>query len=202
MRVADVTVTVGPDSVGFRLNEEAMTFGGQQLTASDLAIARGWADFGDPSCLADLDPDIVSRGTACMQQIVATSVDKVKTKPEPMPMILVGGGSIIVKDIPQGVSDMLRPNHAGVANAIGAAIGQVSGEIDRIFTIVTDQDRKEALEQARQEAMAKAIEAGASESSLEITEIDSFPLQYLPGGATRIVCRAVGDLEIKEMAYG
>lgn len=195
-------VSVGPDSVGFRLTEEALVFGGDQLTASDIAVAGGWADFGDKSRLTALDPDMVSAGAQSIQRIVAEAIDKVKTNPEPVPLILVGGGSILVNSEPEGVSEMLRPEHAGVANAIGAAIGQISGEVDRIFTIENGEDREKALEQARGEATAKAIGAGAVASSVEITDLDTFPLQYLPGGATRVTCRAVGNLEIKELAHG
>ncbi len=201
VRLTDGKITIGPDSVGFALTEEALIFGGDQLTTSDLAVAGGWVEFGDPSLLADLDLQVVSGGAEGIQQIIATAIDKVKTNPDPVPMILVGGGSILVNEKPAGVSEMLRPDHAGVANAIGAAIGQVSGEIDRIFTIETEEDREKALEQARGEAIDKAVEAGASETSVEITDLETFPLQYLPGGATRIVCRAVGNLESKELEY-
>src|SRR3546814_8963147 len=34
-------VSVGPDSVGFRLHSEGLIFGGDTLTASDVAVARG-----------------------------------------------------------------------------------------------------------------------------------------------------------------
>lgn len=202
VRAIDGKVTVGPDSVGFRLSEEALIFGGEQLTASDIAVAGGWADFGDRAHVGSLDPDVVSSSATCIQEMVATAIDKVKTSPAPMPMILVGGGSILVKDRPAGVTEMMRPDHAGVANAIGAAIGQVSGEVDRIFTIVDRVSREEALQEARREAIALALEAGAAPGSVEVTDLETFPLQYLPGGATRVACRAVGNLEIKEVVNG
>lgn len=195
-------VSVGPDSVGFRLTEEALIFGGEQVTASDLAVAGGWAEFGDPTALSGLDPQIVSDGAACIQSIVTSAIDRVKTSPDPLPMILVGGGSVLVNVAPEGVSEMLRPEHAGVANAIGAAIGQISGEVDQIFTIENADDRAKALEQASAQATAKAVKAGATAGSVEIVDLDAFPLQYLPGGATRVTCRAVGNLEITEMAHG
>lgn len=195
-------VSVGPDSVGFRLADEALVFGGTQLTASDLAVAGEWAEFGDRSHLTGLDPKVLHDGAACMQNLIADAIDRVKTSPGPLPMILVGGGSVLVNATPDGVSEMLRPDHAGVANAIGAAIGQISGEVDRIFTIEGPDEREIALEKAKNEATAKAIEAGASVGSIEIVDLDTFPLQYLPGGATRVTCRAVGDLEVKEMVHG
>ena len=36
-------IEIGPESVGFRLREEALIFGGNVLTASDIAVASGQA---------------------------------------------------------------------------------------------------------------------------------------------------------------
>ena len=41
------TVTVGPDSVGYRLTEKALVFGGDTLTATDIAVRLGMANIGD-----------------------------------------------------------------------------------------------------------------------------------------------------------
>ena len=92
---------------------------------------------------------------------------------------------------------MLKPEHAGVANAIGAAIGQVSGEVDRIYAITDEESRKCALSDAETQAIEQAVAAGADRSSIETVNIEAVPLQYLPGGATRVVCRVVGDLAMK-----
>ena len=118
--------------------------------------------------------------------------------PGDIPMILVGGGSVLVSETPRGVSEMMHPDHAGVANAIGAAIGQVSGEVDRIYNIADSEARSEAFADAKAQAKADAISAGAAPDSVEIVNIEAVPLQYLPGGATRVVCRAVGDLAMAE----
>ncbi len=47
---------VGPQSVGYKLTEEALIFGGKTLTTSDVAVALGLADFGDKAAVADLRP--------------------------------------------------------------------------------------------------------------------------------------------------
>ena len=43
--------SVGPVSVGYKLLKEGQSFGGNILTASDIAIAGGYAQFadGDPT---------------------------------------------------------------------------------------------------------------------------------------------------------
>jgi N-methylhydantoinase A/oxoprolinase/acetone carboxylase beta subunit len=187
-------VTVGPDSVGFELREKARIFGGEELTASDIAVASGWADFGDKGQVADLGADLLAKASDCMSALVAQAVDRMKTSNDPVPAILVGGGSILIRDVPAGVSEISRPPHAGVANAIGAAIGQVSGEIDRIFTINSPEERDSALAEAQELAKARVVAAGGCPDGIEIINLEAIPLQYLPGGATRVVCRAVGDL--------
>jgi N-methylhydantoinase A/oxoprolinase/acetone carboxylase beta subunit len=54
--------------------------------------------------------------------------------------------------------------------------------------------REQALQQAKQEAADRAVAAGASASSIEIVEVEEVPLAYLPGNATRIMVKAIGDL--------
>ena len=39
----DGSIQVGPDSVGYRLDQEAMAFGGQTITGTDIALAAGLA---------------------------------------------------------------------------------------------------------------------------------------------------------------
>ncbi|WP_417594027.1 hydantoinase/oxoprolinase N-terminal domain-containing protein [Parasphingorhabdus sp.] len=191
-------VTVGPDSVGYRLLSEGLIFGGGTMTASDIAVAGGQTSFGEPERVADLSPALVSQARQAIRELIDDGVDRMKTTPDDIPMILVGGGSVIVSETPKGVSEMLHPAHAGVANAIGAAIGQVSGEIDRIYNIAGPQERADALADAKAQATAHAISAGAHPDSIKVVNIEAVPLQYLPGGATRVVCQTVGDLAMVE----
>jgi hypothetical protein len=86
-----------------------------------------------------------------------------------------------------------RPERFAVANAIGAAIAQVGGEVDRVYAI--EPGRRDAVvEEARQEAVDRAIAAGAHPDTTKIVDLDEVPIPYLPGNATRIRCKAVGDL--------
>jgi N-methylhydantoinase A/oxoprolinase/acetone carboxylase beta subunit len=40
--------TIGPASVGYRLTEQALVFGGDVLTVTDVAVAAGLIDLGRP----------------------------------------------------------------------------------------------------------------------------------------------------------
>jgi N-methylhydantoinase A/oxoprolinase/acetone carboxylase beta subunit len=190
---------IGPESVGFRLAEEALIFGGDVLTASDIAVASGAADFGDPEKLRTLDPVQVRAAAKRMHQMVEEAFDRMKTSASDMPLILVGGGAVLINEPLAGVSETIVPEGAGVANAVGAAIGQVSGTVDRIYNL-QEFGREAALEDARLQATARAVEAGADPDTVIVIDLEDLPLQYLPGGAARVVCRVVGDLTIKEPA--
>ena len=83
-----------------------------------------------------------------------------------------------------------------MANAIGAAIAQVGGEVDRIFAL-DQMGREAALEQAKQEAVEKAVAAGAREETVNIVDVEEVPLAYLPSNAARIRVKAIGELALE-----
>jgi len=185
-------LTVGPQSVGYRLTEEALIFGGKTTTTSDVAVGLGLADFGDKSAVQALDPSHLQAVKARTDEMLTNAVERMRVSPEPIPVLAVGGGSILV---PDAIGDLpvIRPEHFSVANAVGAAIGQISGEVDRIFSLA-GLSREEALETARKEATEKAIAAGARPESIEQLDQEDVPLAYLPGNATRIRLKVVGDM--------
>src|SRR3546814_16003661 len=45
--VTETPLSVGPRSVGFRLPEKALVFGGDTLTATDIGVAAGLISLGD-----------------------------------------------------------------------------------------------------------------------------------------------------------
>ena len=192
MRGAD-PVTVGPDSVAYELTSKALIFGGDKLTATDVAVAGGLADIGDSAAVAGLDSARVRRDLDRIHAMVEDAIDRMKTSAEPVPAILVGGGSILVDRDLAGVSALSVPDHSAVANAIGAAIAQVGGEVDRIFSYESE-GRENAIARARDEATARAVDAGAEPASIDIIEVEEIPLAYLPGAACRVRVKAVGAL--------
>jgi len=186
---------IGPQSVGYELVTKGLVFGGSVLTATDVAVADGLADIGDPGAVKGLDASFVRQALDEMQSMVETAVDRMKTSVEPIPLILVGGGVILVSREVEGTSEMVKPEHFSVANAIGAAIAQVGGETDRIFALA-EIPRDEALAQAKEEASDKVEAAGADKETITIVDVDEVPLSYLPSNAVRIRVKAVGDLAL------
>jgi N-methylhydantoinase A/oxoprolinase/acetone carboxylase beta subunit len=183
---------IGPSSVGFRLLEQGLVFGGGTLTATDIACAAGRVDLGDRSLVAGLPRDLVARTLACMGEMIEEAVDRMKTEAGDVRLLAVGGGSFLIPDRVEGCSEVIRVEHHAVANAVGAAIAQASGEVDQIFSNVT---RDQAISAARFEAETRAVAAGAARESLKLVEMEDIPLSYLPGDARRVRVRMVGDID-------
>jgi hypothetical protein len=106
---------------------------------------------------------------------------------------LVGGGAILVGRPLKGASEILRPEHAAVANAVGAAIGLVSGRVDKLYDFDA-LGRTVALSQAKQDATDAAIRAGADPTTIEIVDLVELPMTHVRSGRVQVKVRAVGAL--------
>jgi N-methylhydantoinase A/oxoprolinase/acetone carboxylase beta subunit len=186
---------VGPQSVGYELTEKALVFGGATLTATDLAVAAGLAAIGDPERVRGLDPE---PALARIHERLAETVDRMKTSADPIPVVVVGGGSILVRDELAGASEVVRPDHFAVANAIGAAIAEIGGEVDKVVAL-EGTTRAAAIEEATAEAVEKAVAAGAEHTTVRVVDVEDVPIAYLPGNATRIRVKAVGELDLERV---
>lgn len=186
-------LALGPDSVGYQLKDKGLVFGGDVLTTTDIAVRAGQVLLGDPGKLAGLSEDVVNGVLTIIHGKIEDAIDQMKTNSRPVPVILVGGGSILVSRPLKGASRVLQPEHAEVANAIGAAIALVSGRVDRMFDVGT-LGREGALAQAKNEAVQAAIAAGAAPDSVEIVDVAELPMTHMKTGSVQIKVRAVGDL--------
>jgi len=182
---------VGPVSVGYRLLKDGIAFGGKQLTTTDVAIALGLLILGDKKKVAQLDAATCRKVLAESARLAEEAIDRMKTEAGDVPLIAVGGGAFLIPDKLPGVSQVIHVEHGDCANAVGAAIAQVSGECDQIFK---DLSRTEALSAAQGIANDRAVAAGAARGSLATIESEDMPLAYLPGNSVRVRVRVVGDV--------
>jgi N-methylhydantoinase A/oxoprolinase/acetone carboxylase beta subunit len=184
-------LSVGPRSVGFRLTEEALIFGGDTLTATDVAVATGRAEIGDRRPIAHLPRDLMDRALANVHATIGDAIDRIRTDARELPLVAVGGGAFLVPDRLPGISQVIRVTNGDCANAVGAAIAQVSGETDQVYR---DLSRDEAIALAEAQARQRAIAAGADPLSLQTVDVEDMPLAYLPGNALRVRVRVAGDM--------
>ncbi|MEX0274610.1 MAG: hydantoinase/oxoprolinase N-terminal domain-containing protein, partial [Flavobacteriaceae bacterium] len=194
---------VGPQSVGFRITEEAFCFGGDTCTLSDYAILNEQLSIEGTLAInaisGKLENQFKQDSHVVKQQIgeivskkINQLIDKVKTDNQAIPVVLVGGGSPILPDHMEGVSEIVRPPHYEVANAYGACIAQIGGEAERVYNLA-EISREDAIEEVKGEAIKNAVTAGAKEASIEVLTINDTPLAYLPN-ATKVKVKVCGEL--------
>lgn len=186
---------IGPDSLGRLLHQQGLAFGGSTMTLTDVAIAKQNLSIGDNSFIKNIDMKLVDDVIKRMHQYLDDSIEQVKFTRDLLPLVLVGGGSILISEKLDSVSEIIIPEYADVANAVGAAIGDISG----VFEHIVDFEkipREKALARAKNEAIKHAIKGGACADTVAIIEVQEIPLSYLPGKPVRVRVKAVGKLVI------
>src|SRR4051812_35519968 len=179
-------LTLGPDSIGYCRRCDARVFGGATLTATDVAVAAGIVEIGDRRQVADIPAGLAGAVLGLAQEKLEDAIDRIKTDAGEVPLIAVGGGAFLVPDKLAGVSQVVRVKHGDCANAVGAAIAQISSETDQIYRDMTRQD---AIAAAEAQAIARAVAPGADRAGLQTIEIEVIPVAYLPGNANRVRVR-------------
>ncbi|XP_067651773.1 uncharacterized protein [Haliotis asinina] len=168
------SVTIGPLSAGFNLKNEAFIFGNgdtdsaRSLTTSDVAVAAGLMKLGEEKYVEHLSKELVDKVLAKIVAMIEDAIDMVKLSGETVPVLLVGGGSALVDRSQKikGASEVIIPAHSGVANAIGAALSQVSGSYDSVVYL-QDMVDKHQMDQAVEDALA-AVSDDTDETKIEL----------------------------------
>ncbi|MEV6347548.1 hydantoinase/oxoprolinase family protein [Actinoplanes sp. NPDC051851] len=180
------------DSVGYRIAERALLFGGGTPTLTDAAAARGAAIAGRR--LPDLDPPLregLSRALAVAYDRIESAVERMSLGRTGLPLVVVGGAGFLVPDRVSGASEVIRPGHGDVANAVGAAIALAGGRADEICLFT---ERTAGVERASRTAIEKAIQAGADPARVEVVDVSEIPISYSVHATVRISVKAAGPL--------
>lgn len=187
-------IAIGPESLGHEITTKSLAFGGSILTTTDIAVRLGLADIGDKAKVAHLSEDFAKKVLEILFEKVIQLIDKMKSSShDNAEVILVGGGSIIIPSEIGSQIKFCRPRYGSVANAIGAAIGKISGVHEQLYNL-NEIDRTLAINEVTSLANERAISAGAEKHSLEIVEFDETHLAYHPGNTMKIKVKVVGNL--------
>ncbi|MER5879584.1 hydantoinase/oxoprolinase family protein [Streptomyces sp. NPDC001910] len=183
----------GPDSVGHRITREALVFGGTTPTLTDAGVALGRFSLVPA---APVGTDLIPRfkeAFATYDDALEQAVALISHGRKSHPIIAIGGGADL---LPQRICghDVIRPEHADVANAAGAAIALVSGEHETL--VPAGAGRTEALDAARATAVQRAVAAGAAPETVTVTRIQETPLAYADDRSVRVRIKAAGRLDL------
>lgn len=199
--VRDDGKTIGPKSVGYKLVSEGLVFGGRTLTTTDVLVASGAADIGDRSKVAGLDAKLIETALAQIHAIIDRGIDQMKSSRDPVPVILVGGGAILISRSLVTASELHRPEHSGVANAIGAANAQVGSEAERIVSY-RRVPRDKVLQEMSAMLRSELQRAGADAATIRVADIEETAVSYMADESTRIRVKMVGDLAFGQEGAG
>ena len=95
--------------------------------------------------------------------------------------------------------EVITPKHNDLANAVGAAIAQVSGQVSRVILLNDEIDRDIAIKDVTEEATRIAGKRHADPNSISVVTLSDMPLSYLPGNNLLINVTVVGDLLLEEL---
>ena len=194
----DHVKAVGPESVGYQLSTQALVFGGAVLTATDVAVKAGELNIGDPDKLSSLSSQKLAEARRAIKAKVERLIDDIRVSALPITLLVVGGGSIILQDKPDGVVECISPPHHDSANAVGAAIAKVAGETD-VIEILADKAEAVATDESKKRAIEAAVVKGAEREDVSIVEFSKIPLQYVNNKATRFIVKAAGRLAVSAL---
>ncbi len=187
---------IGPDTLGFRLTKEAISFGGDVLTATDIALNALKIDLPGAErsrVLKKFDNDFITSKYVTMRNMWENCLDKIKTKAGDVRLVTVGGGAFMIHSKLRGSSDVIRPESAQYANAIGAATALIGARIDRAYSYEAVK-REKAIEESIEQAKSISVEAGAVPSTIEVKEVEEVSMPYLPGNSVKISVKVVGKM--------
>jgi N-methylhydantoinase A/oxoprolinase/acetone carboxylase beta subunit len=191
--VVDPTAgTFGPASVGHRIDTEALLFGGSTPTLTDAAALR--AEPVPDRRLPRLSGS--ARGgleTALRRahERLEEAVERLSLGRVDLPLVVVGGGGFLVPDDLAGASAIIRPDHGGVANAVGAAISLAGGRADQLCDL---EERETGIAAASKAAIDKAIQAGADPLHVEIVDVLETAVSYTTRPTVKVSVKAAGPL--------
>ncbi|VEU22224.1 DEKNAAC103235 [Brettanomyces naardenensis] len=189
------TLTVGPDSTGSEIVTKSLLFGGDTVTTSDVSVGEfvdsqglevlpDYMKMGTPGIVQGrFDSEYKSKYTAVVRRHLERAIDRVKTSRDDIPVIFVGGGSFIAPDDLDGTCKVIKPPFSQVANAIGAALGKISSSVSEFRTLKDGEEEVEKqaiIEELIKKATEDAISKGASASSLEVVNVVSDAVPYVP----------------------
>lgn len=190
-------------SIANQLAKNSLSFGGELLTVTDIAIAH--KRIKPKGCQTKWIATFSKKSLKCTDDYIHRYLGEhiidvwssVSIKPNAI--ILVGGGAhlfdmdklrhILANHIPS--LTLTIPRYAHIANAVGAATAEIAGSYTAIYDL-TKHSHETACEDAKLSAMARAYGNGACSDSIRLKAIATTNINYIPGTHTKIQAKVAG----------
>lgn len=186
------TGAVGPGSVAYDIEREALLFGGPTPTLTDAAALDGAPIDGRTlPALPGADKAALRRALDHARERLEAAVERLSLGRSDLPLVVVGGGGFLVPDGLPGAGAIVRPGHGDVANAVGAAISLAGGRADQMSDV---EERDAALDAASKAAIERAIQAGADPLRVAVVDVVETPISYTTRPTVRVSVKAAGPL--------
>lgn len=192
---ADGFTELGPESVGYDLQRLARAYGGPMTTVHDVAVKMGRlaADldiFDTPHVrnrerVEDIDDAVAEAAWQAIEARLERTIDEMKTDPDPVPAVVVGGGATVVPESYAGTSKTNHPEHFEVAGAVGATLAEVAAYAENVVDLEV-QDRQDGINETVRQATDNAVRNGAVRETVEVIDIEEIPFTYMPGEREKI----------------
>ncbi|ODV96999.1 hypothetical protein PACTADRAFT_79427 [Pachysolen tannophilus NRRL Y-2460] len=199
-------LSIGPDSVGADIVTRSLVFGGDVVTTTDVTVSVSEEELsiGNSQLVSQkFSNEFVEKFNKVLVHKLEAVVDKLRTSPDPLPLILVGGGSFIIphdKVKVEGVSLILRPQFYQVANAIGAAMGKLSSDIHHVQVVdnASTAEREKIVSELVEKCTDQIVKKGAVRKSVEVVDISVEPVPYVDKTFSFKI-QVVGDVDYERL---
>lgn len=180
---------IGPTSIAKSLTSQALSFGGNDLTLTDIALVMGHIEIKESQSERVSISSI--QGAAIFGQVkekISELIVKIRGEYQDLPIVFVGGGSALLPPCFFQKTYQI-PSFFNVANAYGAALSEISGTVDSIVSL---QNREEILNSLYEQAKQKAIDQGVITDTLRLVDQQIIPYSYVPNQMARVIVRYCG----------
>lgn len=170
----------------------SVTAGSAQLAAGSTVIAGVQSGLRTVA-LVPTDPPIGGRGSGLSQ--LAEAVDRAKSSPRDLPLLVIGpGAEKLVDTLPgplPGTTLVCCPPRADAAAAVGVAVAPVGGDAVRMFS-ATSPHGEDIRRRVHEQARAAAVHAGADPATVAVTDVEESTVPHVSEPTVLLRVRAEG----------
>lgn len=179
-------VKILSESVKSALKKEALVFGGQTCTLTDVAVANKQLELGDAKYLAHYSNELWAQASDAMHQKLLFAINEFQSqlRHKPKTIIFVGGGGKLIDHTKFPGYEIILPKHYNAANAVGAGLAKITAHAEIFFCNTSSGAYEKAKKEIYILAKEKIIDQGADPNTVTELFIEKLPMTYLQNAPT------------------